>query len=73
MYEDAQKFDRALEIFQKAQDMVQNKAPGYARMPERLRSALERKIDELEKKNQAANANRAGSRGLKAQDRSLAF
>ena len=73
MYEDAQKFDRALEIFQKAQDMVQNKVPGYARMPERLRSALERKIEELEKKKQAANTNRAGFRGMAGQQPSPAF
>ena len=68
MYEDAQQFDRALEIFQKTQSLVQNKTPGYARMPERLRGALGRKIDELQKKKQAADANRAGFPGLAGRD-----
>jgi len=50
MYEDAQKFDRAVEIFQQTQDLVERNAPGYARMPERLRGALERKIKQLQEK-----------------------
>jgi tetratricopeptide (TPR) repeat protein len=60
MYEDAQEFDRALEIFRETQEMVRNDTHRFARTPERLRKALGRKIDELQKKKQAANANRAG-------------
>jgi tetratricopeptide (TPR) repeat protein len=63
MYEDAQKFDRALEIFQQTQDLLERKAPGYSRMPDRLRAALQRKIKQLQEKL-AANANRAGSNQL---------
>jgi tetratricopeptide (TPR) repeat protein len=50
MYEDAQKFDRALEIFEKTQGLVESKAPGYGHMPERLRDALGRKIKQLQEK-----------------------
>jgi hypothetical protein len=67
MYEDAQKFGRALEIFQQIRDLVESNAPGYGRMPERLRGALLRKIEELQKKEQAANTNRAGSGGVTGQ------
>jgi tetratricopeptide (TPR) repeat protein len=65
MYEDAQEFDRALEIFRETQDMVRNDKHRFARLPERLRKALGRKIEELQKKKQAANDNRAGLGGLK--------
>jgi tetratricopeptide (TPR) repeat protein len=65
MYEDAQKFDRALEIFQQTQDLVQRKAPGYGRISERLRGALERKIKQLREKL-SARANRARSNDLAA-------
>jgi tetratricopeptide (TPR) repeat protein len=58
MYEDAQKFDRALEIFQQTQELIDRKAPGYSHMPERLRNALGRKIKQLQEKR-AANVNRA--------------
>jgi tetratricopeptide (TPR) repeat protein len=58
MYEDAQKFDNALEIFLRTKDLVDQDAPGYGRMPERLRGALERKIKQLREKL-SAGANRA--------------
>lgn len=58
MYEDAQKFDRALEIFEQTQNLVEQNAPGYGRMPERLRGALQRKIKQL-RETLSANANRA--------------
>jgi tetratricopeptide (TPR) repeat protein len=65
MYEDAQKFGRALEVFQHTQDLVERKAPGYSRMPERLRGALQRKIQQLQEKP-SAEANRAGFNPLAA-------
>ncbi len=64
MYEDAQKFDQALEVFQHTQELVESKAPGYGRMPQRLREALVRKIKQLREK-QAANVDRAHFEPLK--------
>jgi tetratricopeptide (TPR) repeat protein len=65
MYEDAQKFDRALETFRQTQELVVRGAPGYSRMPERLRGALERKIKQLEQQP-SADVNRARSDDLPA-------
>jgi hypothetical protein len=53
MYEDALKLDRALEIFEETHRMVERKAPGYDRMPVRLREALQRKIELLKEKIKA--------------------
>lgn len=65
MYEDAQKFDRALEVFEQTQDLVERQAPGYSHMPERLRGALQRKIQQLQEKP-SAEASRAGFHPLLA-------
>jgi hypothetical protein len=63
MYEDAEKLDRALEVFQHTQGLVKSNTPGYSRMPERLREALQRKIDQLQERL-AASSSRAGFGGL---------
>ncbi len=47
MYEDADQPGRALEIFRSILSEVRRGKPGYQRMPDRYRKALERKIEEL--------------------------